>query len=106
MFVLDRLGMCYSYEGEFEEAVVVLEEALEDERRDETLYQLALVYIQLGQLEKGISLLEEIRLLGELSAGGYLALASAYLDEEEREKGEEVILEGLNTSLITVHFII
>lgn len=95
LFVLDRLGMCYSYEREFEEAVVVLEEALEDERRDETLYQLALVYIQLGQLEKGISLLEEIRLLGELSAGGYLALASAYLDEEEREKGEEVILEGV-----------
>ncbi|MBP1040604.1 tetratricopeptide repeat protein [Vagococcus sp. BWB3-3] len=91
----ERLGSSLSMIGEFEEAIPYLEHALEDEQTDQRLFLLGVTYIQLGEREKAISLLQQLQVLNPSFEAVYLPLASALLDEELLEEAEQVMAEGL-----------
>lgn len=90
-----QIGIAYSQLGKFDEAIKLFESELEIDRTDEVMHSLAILYIQIGENEKAIALLEEIRLLSSTYLNVYIPLISALIDEEENEKAQEMINEGL-----------
>lgn len=98
----ERLGTALSMIGEFEEAIAYLEEALEEEQTDQRLFQLGITYIQIGNREKAISFLQQLRLLNPSFESLYLPLASAMLDEQLNTEAEVVMAEGLQQNPYSV----
>ena len=91
----ERIGVAYSRIGNFEEAVVALEKAIEEEETVERLFQLALTYYQLEQNERGIELLNQVRLMDSDFNQVYYPLAQILYDEGRHEEALEVIEEGI-----------
>lgn len=90
-----KIGMIYSQTGEFDAAAALFEKELSHERSDEVLYFLAVLYIQLGEREKAIPLLQEVRFMGDTYLNVYVPLAGALIDENKSDEAEEVLKEGL-----------
>ncbi len=91
----ERLGSALSMQGKFEDAVLFLEEALEEEQTDDRLFQTAFVYLQLKENEKAIYYLQQLRVLNPQYQALYLYLAEALQAEELLEEAQAVIEEGL-----------
>lgn len=102
--VIERIGTLLSMQGEFEEAITYLESALKEKETPESLFQLAFVYLQIGENEKAISLLEKIRQLDPQYQGVYLYLAEALQKEERVEEAQEVIEAGIAENPYQVEF--
>ncbi|MGX6961143.1 tetratricopeptide repeat protein [Vagococcus xieshaowenii] len=90
-----QLATALSHMGEFDEAVELFEKELKENRSDDVLHSLALLYIQTGENEKAIALLEEIRLLGSTYLNVYVPLVSALIDENRLEEADAMIKAGL-----------
>ncbi|MGX7029935.1 tetratricopeptide repeat protein [Vagococcus zengguangii] len=90
-----QLATALSHMGEFDEAVELFEKELEEDRSDDVLHSLALLYIQIGEKEKAIALLEELKLLGSTYLNVYVPLVSALIDENRPEEADKMIKEGL-----------
>uniref|UniRef100_UPI00403F3D24 tetratricopeptide repeat protein n=1 Tax=Candidatus Enterococcus willemsii TaxID=1857215 RepID=UPI00403F3D24 len=93
--IAERIGSALSMQGKFEEAVVFLEEALEEEQTDDRLFQTAFVYLQLKENEKAIFYLQQLRAMNPQYQALYLYLAEALQEEELLEEAQEVIEEGI-----------
>lgn len=91
----ERIGVAYSRIGNFEEATSFLEEAIKEEETVERLFQLALTYYQLEENERGIELLNQVRLMDSDFIQVYYPLAQILYDEGRHEEVIEVIEEGL-----------
>ena len=91
----ERIGVAYSRIGQFEEAVTYLEKAIEEEETVERLFQLALTFYQLEENERGIDLLNQVRLMDAEFNQVYYPLAQILHDEGRHEEAIEVIEEGI-----------
>ncbi|MEG3032295.1 MAG: hypothetical protein RR813_03630, partial [Enterococcus sp.] len=100
----ERFGTALSMEGQFEEAVIHLRNALETEVTDERLFQIAFVYRQLKENEQVIQFLEQLRNLNPQYQSLYLYLAEALQDEEQLEEAQEVIEAGIKENPFNVDF--
>lgn len=92
----ERIGVAYSRIGNFEEAVTYLEQAIEEEETVERLFQLALTFYQLEENERGIDLLNQVRLMDSEFIQVYYPLAQILHDEGRHEEAIEVIEEGIS----------
>lgn len=92
----ERIGVAYSRIGNFEEAVIYLEQAIEEEETVERLFQLALTFYQLEENERGIDLLNQVRLMDSEFIQVYYPLAQILHDEGRHEEAIEVIEEGIS----------
>jgi tetratricopeptide (TPR) repeat protein len=102
--LVERIGSSLSMQGEFEEAVLFLEEALEDEQTDDRLFQTAFVYLQLKENEKAIYYLQQLRAMNPQYQALYLYLAEALQEEELLEEAQAVIEEGIQENPYQVDF--
>lgn len=93
--VNERIGSCYSMIGSFELAIPFLETAIEEQRTDDRLFQLAFTYLQLQENQKAIAILEELRTLNPHYEALYVPLAEALQNEEQLEYARKVLTEGL-----------
>lgn len=93
--ITERIGSVLSMRGEFEEAVLFLQEALEEEQTDDRLFQTAFVYLQLKENEKAIYYLQQLRAMNPQYQALYLYLAEALQEEEQLEEAQIVIEEGI-----------
>ena len=91
----ERIGVSYSRIGEFEEAVKYLEQAIEEEETVERLFQLALTYYQIEENERGIKLLNQVKLMDSEFNQVYYPLAQILHDEGRHEESLEVAEEGI-----------
>lgn len=91
----ERLGSSLSMLGEFEESIPYFEEALREGQTDDRLFQLAFTYIQLGDNQKAIILLQQLRALNPHYHSLYLYLAEALQEEELLTEAMEVLEEGM-----------
>lgn len=90
-----RLGKALSMEGQFEEAIPYLEKALEHDRSDDHLFELAYTYLQINEREKAIQLLQELREENNTYQSLYYFLADALKEEERNEEALAVAQEGI-----------
>ncbi|HPJ00171.1 MAG TPA: tetratricopeptide repeat protein [Enterococcus sp.] len=102
--LVERIGSSLSMQGKFEEAVLFLEEALEDEQTDDRLFQTAFVYLQLKENEKAIYYLQQLRAMNPQYQALYLYLAEALQEEELLEEAQAVIEEGIQENPYQVDF--
>ncbi len=102
--LVERIGSSLSMQGNFEEAVSFLEEALEDEQTDDRLFQTAFVYLQLKENEKAIYYLQQLRSMNPQYQALYLYLAEALQEEELLEEAQAVIEEGIQENPYQVDF--
>ncbi|WP_207940221.1 hypothetical protein DOK78_002306 [Enterococcus sp. DIV2402] len=102
--LVERIGSSLSMQGKFEEAVLFLEEALEDEQTDDRLFQTAFVYLQLKENEKAIYYLQQLRVMNPQYQALYLYLAEALQEEELLEEAQAVIEEGIQENPYQVDF--
>lgn len=102
--IIERIGTLLSMQGEFEEAIPYLENAIEEKETPESLFQLAFVYLQIDETEKAIPFLEKIRQLDPQYQGVYLYLAEALQKEERIEEAQEVIEAGIAENPYEVAF--
>ena len=93
--IYERLGSCFSMNGDFEKAIPFLEKALNEEQTDDRLFQLAFTYLQLKENQKAIALLQQLRALNPHYQSLYISLAEALQEEEEIAQAKEVLAEGL-----------
>lgn len=100
----ERIGSCLSMRGEFEEAIVFLEDALTNEQTDDLLFLTAFVYLQLKENEKAIFYLQQLRALNPQYEALYLYLAEALQQEELLEEAQAVIEEGIHENPFQVDF--
>ncbi|KAF1304239.1 MULTISPECIES: tetratricopeptide repeat protein [Enterococcus] len=100
----ERLGSALSLEGKFEEAVVHMEKALQEEVTDDRLFQTAFVYLQLKENQQAIHYLQQLRTLNPQYQSLYLYLAQALQEEELLEEAQEVIEEGLKENPFQIDF--
>lgn len=91
----ERLGSSLSMLGEFEASIPYYEQALRAGQTDDRLFQLAFTYIQLGDNQKAIILLQQLRALNPHYQSLYLYLAEALQEEEMLLEAKEVLEEGL-----------
>lgn len=91
----ERIGVAHSRIGNFEEAVAFLEKAIEEEETVDRLFQLALTYYQIEENERGIELLNQIRLMDGEFNQVYYPLAQILHDEGRHEEAIEVIEDGI-----------
>lgn len=91
----ERLGTSLSMQGEFEAAIEPLENALEEERTDDRLFQLAFTHIQLKNNEPAINYLQELRTVNPQYQSLYLYLGQALQEEELLEEAQGVLEEGI-----------
>lgn len=91
----ERLGQSLSMQGEFEAAIVPLEEALKEERTDDRLFQLAFTNLQLKENQQAINYLEELREVNPHYQSLYLYLGQALQEEEMIEEAQTVLEEGI-----------
>ncbi len=94
--LIERQGVALSMMGQFEEAVLLLEQALEEEETDDRLFQLAFVYLQIEEHEKAIHYLQKLRVLNPQYEALYLFLAETLQKEELLQEAQEVVEEGIN----------
>ncbi len=92
----ERIGVALSRIGEFEQAVVNLEEAIKEEETVERLFQLALTFYQLEENERAIDLLRQVKLMDESFNQVYYPLAQILFDEGLHEEVIETIEEGIS----------
>lgn len=92
----ERVGVCLSMLGQFEEAIVLLEEVLEEEETDDRLFQTAFIFLQLKENEKAIHYLQKLRALNPQYQALYLFLAETLQQEELLEEAQQVIEEGIH----------
>ena len=77
----ERFGQSLSMQGNFEAAIEPLEQALEEDRTDDRLFQLAFTYLQLKENEKAIYYLQELREMNPQYQSLYLYLGQALQEE-------------------------
>lgn len=92
----ERIGNALNMEGEFEEAIPYLEQALADEQTDDRLFQLAFTYLQLKDNQKAIIYLQQLRALNPQYGSLYYYLGEALLEEEQLEEAATVLGEGIS----------
>lgn len=91
----ERLGQSLSMQGEFEAAIEPLEAALEEERTDDRLFQLAFTNLQLKENQQAINYLQELRTVNPHYQSLYLYLGQALQEEELVEEAQTVLEEGI-----------
>ncbi len=91
----ERLGTANSMLGNFEVAAEYLEKAVEEERTEDNLFQLAITYLQIDERERAISLLQQLRALNPNYSSLYLYLGDALEEEERLEEAREVLAAGI-----------
>ncbi|EOH89639.1 tetratricopeptide repeat protein [Enterococcus villorum] len=91
----ERFGQSLSMQGNFEAAIEPLEQALEEDRTDDRLFQLAFTYLQLKENEKAIYYLQELREMNPQYQSLYLYLGQALQEEELVEESQKVLEEGI-----------
>lgn len=91
----ERFGQSLSMQGNFEAAIEPLEQALEEDRTDDRLFQLAFTYLQLKENEKAIYYLQELREMNPQYQSLYLYLGQALQEEELVEEAQKVLEEGI-----------
>lgn len=94
--ITERLGVALSRMGNFEEAVMYLEQAIERDETAEALFQLALTYYQLEELERTTELLQHIKELNEEFLQVYYPLAQALSDQGLFDEAAEVAQIGID----------
>lgn len=90
-----RLGKALSMEGKFEDAIPYLEKAVDIDRSDDHLFELAYTYLQLEERGKAIQLLKELKELNPTYQSLYYFLAEALKEEERDAEALEVVKEGI-----------
>lgn len=91
----ERFGQSLSMQGNFEAAIEPLEQALEEDRTDDRLFQSAFTYLQLKENEKAIYYLQELREMNPQYQSLYLYLGQALQEEELVEEAQKVLEEGI-----------
>ncbi len=102
--ITERIGTALTMQGKFEEAVQILEKALEKNQSDDLLFQLALVYRQLKENDKTIFYLKQLREQNPQYQALYLYLAESLQEEELLEEAQLVIEEGIHENPYQVDF--
>lgn len=91
----ERLGVSYDMVGEFEKAVVYLENSLKKERTDDRLFYLAYTYEELKENAKALELFEELVENNPEYDTVYQHLGKIYQQEEELEKAQNAFEAGI-----------
>jgi len=98
----ERIGVSYTRLGEFETAVAYLEDAVKDTGSDDTLYELAITYMQLEESAKAITLLQQLQAVNPDYMAVYYPLAKMLHDEGRHQEARDVLQQGLAASPFTV----
>ena len=86
----ERMGQSLSMQGEFEAAIEPLEKALQEERTDDRLFQLAFTKSSTKRNEKAINYLQELReVINPQYQSLYLYLGQALQEEELIEEAQK-----------------
>lgn len=93
--IQERMGQSLSMQGEFEAAIEPLEKALQEERTDDRLFQLAFTNLQLKENETAINYFQELREVNPQYQSLYLYLGQALQEEELIEEAQKVLEEGI-----------
>lgn len=91
----ERVGVCYSMAGNFEEAVPYLEAALTLNRSEDHLFQLAFTFMQMHENQKAIVLFQELKELSPTYQSLYLYLGDLLQEEGQLAESLSVLEEGI-----------
>lgn len=91
----ERVGVCYSMAGNFEEAIPYLEAALALNRSEDHLFQLAFTFMQMSENQKAIVLFQELKELEPMYQSLYLYLGDLLHEEGQLEESLSVLEEGI-----------
>ncbi|MBO1306766.1 tetratricopeptide repeat protein [Enterococcus sp. 669A] len=91
----ERLGTAYSLLGGFEESLPFLEQALEEDRTADRLFQIGFTYYQLHDYQRAMIYLQEVIALEPTYQSAYYYLADAMKEEELLEEAFETAEEGI-----------
>ncbi|AEB29726.1 hypothetical protein CAR_c10330 [Carnobacterium sp. 17-4] len=90
-----RCGSSYSALGDLEQAILYLEQSLEEKENVDTLFQLGFSYLQDKQYRRSIETLNKLKDLDPNYTTLYPYLAKGLEEENELDKALETIKEGL-----------
>ncbi|WP_407370524.1 tetratricopeptide repeat protein [Carnobacterium sp.] len=90
-----RCGSSYSALGDLEQAILYLEQSLEEKENVDTLFQLGFSYLQDKQYRRSIETLNKLKDLDPNYTTLYPYLAKGLEEENELDKALEIIKEGL-----------
>ncbi|MDN5371487.1 MAG: hypothetical protein PWR19_533 [Carnobacterium sp.] len=90
-----RCGSSYSALGDLEQAILYLEQSLEEKENVDTLFQLGFSYLQDKQYRRSIETLNQLKELDPNYTTLYPYLAKGHEEENELDKALETIKEGL-----------
>lgn len=90
-----RCGSSYSALGDLEQAILYLEQSLEEKENVDTLFQLGFSYLQDKQYRRSIETLNKLKELDPNYTTLYPYLAKGHEEENELDKALEIIKEGL-----------
>lgn len=90
-----RCGSSYSALGDLEQAILYLEQSLEEKENVDTLFQLGFSYLQDKQYRRSIEALNKLKELDPNYTTLYPYLAKGLEEENELDKALEIIKEGL-----------
>ncbi len=90
-----RSGNAYSALGDFDEAVLYLEQSVEEDEKTDTLFQLGFTYLQKKDNQRAVETLFQLKELDPSYTSLYPYLAVGLEEENRLEKAAEVIQEGL-----------
>lgn len=101
----ERLGTAYSLLGAFEEALPFLEQALEEDRTADRLFQIGFTYYQLHDYQRAMIYLQEVIALEPTYQSAYYYLADSMKEEELLEEAFETAEEGIKENPFQVELL-
>lgn len=90
-----RCGSSYSALGDLEQAILYLEQSLEEKENIDTLFQLGFSYLQNKKYRRSIETLNKLKELDPSYTSLYPYLAKGLEEENELDKALETVKEGL-----------
>lgn len=98
-----NMGLRYLEEGNYEEAIIAFTAAIEIDPKQAPAYVgRGDAYIQLGEAKENLTAAqadyEKAIELDEMLAEAYLGLANVYIHQEEYEKAQKILLDGVEVT--------
>lgn len=91
----ERLGKAYACVGEFEQAIALLEKAIEVAYDDQTLFELATLLVEQGEYQKAITRFRQLTALNPHFEGYHYAYALALKADHQLQAAYALVQEGL-----------
>ena len=101
----ERLGTAYSLLGAFEDALPFLEQALEEDRTADRLFQIGFTYYQLHDYQRAMIYLQEVIDLEPTYQSAYYYLADSMKEEELLEEAFEIVEQGIKENPFQVELL-